>query len=154
MQKLRKIAVAAGAAAALVVPASAGAITQDEAEQIRRLDIMLMVTSLRCRTGSDNFQQQYNRFSASHLTTLNVAARTLEAGLARRYGAHGAKRALDKLSVGIANEYGQGHPWLGCHELKTIATRLSQSKSAGDLTLAANELLASGPRSGGSFAAR
>ncbi|QKG71390.1 S-adenosyl-L-homocysteine hydrolase [Erythrobacter mangrovi] len=154
MQKSGHLAAIAGAAAAFLMPLSALATTHNEAEQIRRLDIMLMVTSLRCRTGGDNFQPQYNRFSANHLATLNNAARTLETDLVRQHGARGAKRALDKISVGIANEYGQGHPWLGCGELKQIATELSQSKNSADLTLAANELLASGPRIGGRFAAR
>lgn len=154
MQKLGKIALAAGAIAALAMPIPAGAFTQDEAEQVRRLDIMLMVTSLRCRMGSDNFQAQYGNFTTRHLTTLNSAARTLEAGLVRKYGTKGAKRALDKISVGIANEYGQGHPWLGCRELKKIATELSQSRNPTDLSLAATELLATGPRNGGRFAAR
>jgi hypothetical protein len=149
-----KFAAALGAVASLLAPVSVSAFTRDEAEQIRRLDIMLMVTSLRCRTGSDNFQAQYSRFSAQHLATLNNAARTLEAGFVRQYGAKGAKRALDKISVGIANQYGLGHPWLGCHELKDIATQLSQSKNPADLSVAADELLASAPRIGGRFAAR
>lgn len=154
MNGFGKLAAVVAAAAMIVMPVAAQAFSKDEAEQIRRLDIMLMVTSLRCRTGSDNFQPQYSRFSATHLALLNDAARTLEAGLVRQHGTSGAKRALDKMSVGIANEYGRGHPWLGCGELKRIATDLSQTKNAGDVVLAANELLGAGPQIGGRFAAR
>ncbi|WP_370188728.1 S-adenosyl-L-homocysteine hydrolase [Qipengyuania sp.] len=146
-------AAAASAAALLFTPVSASASGASDAENIRRLDIMLMVTSLRCRMGADNFQPQYRQFSANHLATLNGAARQLEAGLVNRHGVLGAKRALDRISVGMANEYGQGHPWLGCGELKQITTDLAASHDPADLRIAAVELLASGPRRGGRFAA-
>ena len=147
---------AAGLAAAAVAmtPVTAGAVTSYEAEQIRKLDIMLMVTSLRCRMGKDDFQPHYRKFSAAHLTALNGAARTLENGLVARHGRKGAKRALDRISVGMANQYGQGHPWLECRDLKTITDDLSKSRAPADLTLAADELLASAPKRGGRFAAR
>jgi len=148
-----KIVAAACAAATLLTPVSAGATTsQDEA--IRRLDIMLMVTSLRCRFGSDNFQPQYQKFSSAHLTTLNGAAKRLQSNFVAKHGAKGAARELDKISVGMANQYGQGHPWLGCGELKKIAGELAASKDPAALSTAAEELLASKPRSGGRFAAR
>ena len=142
------------AVAVLLTPVSAGATTPREAEQIRKLDIMLMVTSLRCRMGKDDFQPGYRKFSAAHLTTLNGAARTLESGLVKRHGAKGAKRALDRISVGMANQYGQGHPWLDCGALKGITDDLAKSRNPGDLTIAADELLATGPQNGGRFAAR
>ncbi|WP_369025421.1 S-adenosyl-L-homocysteine hydrolase [Qipengyuania sp. RANM35] len=145
---------AASAAAVLLTPVAAGAAPSQNAENIRKLDIMLMVTSLRCRMGKDDFQPQYRKFSANHITTLNGAARTLEAGLVKRHGAKGAKRALDRISVGMANQYGQGHPWLDCGALKDITSDLAASKNSADLSLAADELLASGPRNGGRFAAR
>lgn len=148
----KTFAVAASAAALLFVPTSASAGTGDE--QIRKLDIMLMVTSLRCRMGSDDFQADYRKFSANHLSTLNGAARRMESGLVSRHGHKGAKRALDKVSVGMANQYGQGHPWLGCAELKEITSDLSRSKDPAVLSQAADELLGPRPRSGGRWARR
>jgi hypothetical protein len=147
-------ATAASAAAILLTPVPALASGSSDAENLRRLDIMLMVTSLRCRMGADDFQPHYRKFSANHLSTLNTAARSLEAGLVAQYGAKGAKRALDRISVGMANEYGQGHPWLGCGELKQITSDLAASHDASELKLAAAELLAASPRIGGRFAAR
>ena len=44
------------AAAGMVLSFPAAAGGTDQAEKIRRLDIMLMVTGLRCRTTRDNFQ--------------------------------------------------------------------------------------------------
>lgn len=134
------------AVAVLFTPTVAQAGAQDDAEALRKLDIMLMVTSLRCRTTADNFQTDYQRFSSSHLTRLNAASRLLQANLTRQGGAQGAKRALDKLSVGMANEYGRGHPWLGCGELKQITRSLAADKDVGHLTLAADELLSKRPR--------
>ena len=154
MKIFTNVMAGAAAAAVLMTPVAAGAVTAREAEQIRKLDIMLMVTSLRCRTGKDDFQPHYRKFSSAHLATLNSAARTLEGGLVKRHGQKGAKRALDRISVGMANQYGQGHPWLECGQLKEITHDLSQSRDSSELHLAADELLGSGPKHGGRFAIR
>ena len=148
----KTIAAAATAAALMMTPTTASAASQDE--QVRKLDIMLMVTSLRCRTGADDFQPQYRKFSSNHLTSLNGAARRLEAGLVARHGKKGATRALDRISVGMANQYGQGHPWLGCAELKEITSDLAKSNDPAILAQAAEELLGPAPRSGGRWAKR
>lgn len=134
------------ALAVLATPATVQAGAYDDAENIRKLDIMLMVTSLRCRRTADNFQPDYQRFSSSHLTALNAASRTLQANLVKKGGPAGAKRALDKISVGMANEYGNGHPWLGCGELKRIAKNLATDKDSTKLAAAADDLLSNRPR--------
>ncbi|MEO1968253.1 MAG: S-adenosyl-L-homocysteine hydrolase [Sphingomonadaceae bacterium] len=139
------VGVLSGALAFTSFPANAGVITSN-AEAVRKLDIMLMVTSLRCRTTSDNFQADYRRFSAAHLSDLNLASRTLQARLVHSHGQNGAKRALDKISVGMANEYGQGHPWLNCGQLKQATQALARDKDSSHLASAANELLARSPR--------
>ena len=46
----------------------------------------------------------------------------------------------------MANEYGNGHPWLGCGELKQIARELAADKNSAQLASAADDLLASRPR--------
>lgn len=148
----KTMAAAATAAVLLITPTTASA--QSQHEQIRKLDIMLMVTSLRCRMGADDFQPHYRKFSATHITALNQAARSLESGLVARHGKKGATRALDRISVGMANQYGQGHPWLGCAELKEITEDLSKSKDPAVLSQAADELLGPAPRSGGRWARR
>jgi hypothetical protein len=112
------------------------------AEKVRKLDIMLMVSSLRCRNTSDNFQSDYAAFSAAHLAELNQAAGALKSDLAHQYGSAGAARALDTLSTRMANQYGQGHPWLGCHDLKQVTRQLASNHSPGVLLSAADDLLA------------
>ena len=113
------------------------------AEKVRRLDIMLMVTGLRCRTTADNFTADYGRFTASQLRELNTANDELKADMALRYGAAGAQRALDRLSTTMANAYGQGHPWLSCAELKTVAQNLAAVRGRATLEEAADQLLSS-----------
>lgn len=122
------------------VPANAG--NSSQAEKLRRLDIMLMVTGLRCRTTADNFQADYGRFTGNHLRELNAANASLRGEMARRHGAAGANRALDRLSTTMANSYGQGHPWLGCGELKMVTRHLAQAKGQAPLIEAADQLLA------------
>ena len=107
-------------------PVSAGSFSQ--AEKLRKLDIMLMVTGLRCRTTSDNFNREYGRFTTNHLAELNAAAATMKKEMVTRYGAAGASRALDRMSTQMANQYGQGHPWLNCRELKQVAGSLADMK--------------------------
>lgn len=138
--------IAAGIAATmLLVGAPAAAQTElEKAQKLRELDIMLMVTSLRCRFGEDNFQADYNAFSARHLNTMNAAARQLTSALSAQHGARGATRALDRLSTRMANAYGGGHPTLGCGELKQVTRRLAQQQST-TLSAAADELLSDGP---------
>lgn len=146
MTLFKRAITGACAFAALTAPISAQAGSDDDAEALRKLDIMLMVTSLRCRTTADNFQPEYQRFSSSNLSALNAAARSLQASMVKQAGAAGAKKALDKISVGMANAYGRGHPWLGCAELKQITHDLSSGKDAGQLAAAASELLSNLPR--------
>jgi len=148
MKSLPIVAAAFAAIASMSTgtPAQASPMDLGEAEQLRKRDIMLMVTSLRCRTSSDAFQKDYQRFTANQLTELNTASRTLEGSMKKGGSAKAAKRALDRMSVGMANQYGNGHPWLSCGELKGVAQELAAAPDRRTLVLAANDLLSPGPR--------
>ncbi len=136
--------VAAGmAAVAMLCSQPVLAAPMSKAEKLRRLDIMLMVTGLRCRTTSDNFQADYGRFTTRHIAELNKASDALKTELAANHGAGGANRALDRLSVTMANAYGQGHPWLNCAQLKQVARGLAEASGPEPLLAAADQLLAS-----------
>jgi len=139
----RKCAAAlAGAALLAGSPAAAQQSSLEVAEKLRRLDIMLMVTALRCRFGEDNFQADYDAFATRHLAELNAAARALTAELARRQGAAGARRALDRMSTRIANGYGMGHPDLECSDLKRETRALADERDPAALVTAADRLIA------------
>lgn len=132
-------------AATLVAQPAVAQSWDSEAEALRRLDIMLMVTSLRCRRGADDFQAEYQRFTAHHLATLNQASRELSADYAQRHGERAARRRLDTISTTMANQYGQGHPWLDCAALHEATRRLAQGGDRRTLLAAAGELLGAGP---------
>ena len=153
MKTMKSAMLAIAACATVAMPSAAAADPViGNAENIRKLDIMLMVTSLRCRNGADNFQADYRKFSATHIATLNRAGRHLQSNLTHRHGSRGARRALDKISVGMANEYGQGHPWLECAELKQVTRDLTAERDKTELSAAATQLLSNQPL--GRWAAR
>ncbi|MFA9199564.1 MAG: hypothetical protein ACEQR8_00010 [Cypionkella sp.] len=147
MRKPNTMAAALAAAAALVVmPQPAAALSPDDASKLRQLDIMLMVTSLRCRFGADDFQADYEHFAAAQNPLMQDAFRSLQADYTARLGLARSKKALDSISVGMANQYGQGHPWLGCGDLKAMAQDLAATRDTGRLVAAADEALAAAPR--------
>ena len=136
------LVVMASLAASLAATAPAQASSaMSGAEKLRRLDIMLMVTGLRCRKTADNFNAEYGSFTTSHMAQLNQANAELRSDMARQYGAGAANRQLDRLSTTMANAYGQGHPWLSCSELKQVASDLAKVRGRDTLVEAADQLL-------------
>jgi len=131
------------AALALGSAIPARAAVGSDAEKLRKLDIMLMVTGLRCRTTPDDFRADFAAFEGAHLKELNEAAAELRQGLIASAGVTGASRALDRISTGMANQYGQGHPWLDCAQLKQATRVLTSVRGRATLVEAADELLAS-----------
>ena len=142
MTRTGKIAAILAAAMLSAANTPAQAAPLDDAEKLRKLDIMLMVTGLRCRTTPDDFQRDFQEFEAAHLGELNDATSDLRNSLVERYGLTGATRALDRFSTAMANRYGQGHPSLSCGELKAETRALARLHSEPELVAAADRLLA------------
>jgi len=107
-----------------------------DAAKIKHLNTMLMVTALRCRNTADNFLPQYNRFVTKHNALIGSQNNVLKTHLSATYGAGGAINALDRMSIGYANSYGNGHRSMDCRQLKELATKLA-SESHGVVTMAA-----------------
>jgi len=149
LRRAAGFAALAALALGAVSPAQAAG-SLDDAEKLRRLDIMLMVTSLRCRATADNFTSEYGQFTTQHLEELNAASDELRSNLTRSYGAVGSARALDRMSTVMANAYGQGHPWLSCGELKVVTRDLASMRGHDVLVEAAGQLL--GDRGGAELA--
>jgi len=145
---------AALAAGCLAAAMPAQARPNPGAEKVRRLNIMLMVTALRCRTTPDDFRAEFQRFETSHLVELNGAATDLRDSLIADYGLAGANRQLDRISTSMANQYGQGHPWLGCRELKQSARILADVRGRAALVEAADQLLSPSGEGALAFARR
>ncbi len=142
---ISQLAMAVACSAALAMPGVAQASAPpSDAQHLRELNIMLMVTSLRCRNTEHDFRTEYQQFNAAHYRQINSASHTVKRQMEARYGKRGTKRALDKVDVQIANSYGVGHPWLSCAELKVKARELSAERDRVRLSAAARELL--GPK--------
>jgi hypothetical protein len=143
MNKFAAAAAALAASALAATPAQAQACWGSNAvnaAKVRSLDIMLMVTALRCRTGPDDYQPDYYRFAAAHQAELNVANGVIRAQFTGS-GPAAANRALDKMSVTIANGYGTGHPELGCAQLRQVTRDLAATRVPGALLAAAHALV-------------
>lgn len=123
---LRKTALVAVVAAITVQPAQAcWTNASQDAAKIKHLNTMLMVTALRCRNTPDNFLPHYNRFVIKHNALIGSQNNVLKSHLSQTYGAGGAVNALDRMSIGFANSYGNGHKRMGCKELKQLAADLA-----------------------------
>jgi hypothetical protein len=121
-----------------------------DAAKISNLNMMLMVTALRCRNGQDNFLAQYNKFVRANNALLGSQNSLIRAQFARTLGANGAEAALDKLATGYANSYGAGHPTMGCKELKALATRVADEKQgAASLSAIADRTIGNSTLPGG-----
>ena len=136
---------------AIVAPAAAQSenLTSDyvspiaaNAENIRSLNIMLMVTSLRCRATAHDFSGEYELFARTHQQNLEEAHNHLTRDMVATYGERGSDRALDRIGVSIANSYGDGHPTLGCSALKEATLELAMSQDKAELAQMADRLLA------------
>lgn len=134
------LATAAAAIAVTSMPASAGSAAND-ARQLRQLDMMLMVTNLRCRRLGADFTNEYSRFSSAHLTTMKGANQQLLATYGGNGSASQRTNNLDRMITAMANQYGLGHPWLECGELKQLAHDLSRERDYTRLLAAADEVL-------------
>ena len=124
-----------------MAPAGAGGTKMSDAEKMRRLDIMLLVTGLRCRTTADDFQPDFEAFETKHRRDLNVADRQLRAEFGTRSGTAATAKEMDHINVEMANTYGNGHPWMGCHDLKGVVHDLASMTGPKPLLVVAEQLL-------------
>jgi hypothetical protein len=132
MFKSGKSAAIAAALVAVVTTSSAQAACWNEdaveAAQVRGLETMLMVASLRCRITGSDFLGSYNSFvrgSRPTLTAMNYRLRTH----------FGDLNAYDRYVTSVANRYGGGAAGLDCAETASIL------KSARGADGAAKELV-------------
>jgi hypothetical protein len=132
------IKVTAAATALLLIAQPAQACWTDSeasASSIAKLDSMLMVTALRCRTGQSNFLPEYNRFVKVNHPAIAEYNAIIKARFARAVGSKAATRAMDRFYISIANSYGAGNTAMGCEQLKSLASDLAgQSRTRPALT--------------------
>jgi hypothetical protein len=121
-----------------------------DAAQVANLNMMMMVTALRCRGGKDNFLNEYNRFVKSNNPVLGAQNAAVRGHFARLHGHKAADSAMDKYIIALANNYGGGHEGKGCGQLKEIAGQLAhKGHSAASLLAIAEANVEKQPLPGG-----
>jgi hypothetical protein len=115
--------------------------SEDDAVKLHHLNLMLMVTGQRCRSGDVDFRRDYRWFYRRHAGILNGADLDLRSELSRRYGEAGAGKALEQMNASIASQYERGHPWLDCRQLRMVASNLAQVDGRATLVEAADQLV-------------
>ena len=99
-----------------------------EAAQIRTLETMLMVASLRCRDSGTDLLPSYNAFVRGHRAMLTVMNDRLRAHF-------GNLNAYDRYVTSVANRYGGGAIGLDCEDMAgLLASARNASGSADELT--------------------
>jgi hypothetical protein len=144
-------ALCALAAMIMVSPAQAcWTSAEQDAAKVANLNMMMMVSALRCRKGPDDFLADYNRFVTNNNPVIGSQNAAVRSHFARINGNGNADAAMDKFIIGIANSYGGGHQWLGCAQLKLVAQDISlDNHTAGSLLVIAKETVDELPLSGG-----
>jgi hypothetical protein len=152
MTKTGKVAALMALAATMVANPAQACWTnaEQDAAKVANLNMMMMVSALRCRNGQDDFLADYNRFVKTNNPVIGAQNATVRSRFARVNGAKAADAAMDKFVIGIANSYGGGHESKGCGQLKVIARDLAQkSHSANSLLSIAEANIEAYPLPGG-----
>jgi hypothetical protein len=147
MKITRKVA-AIAAAMAMIVAQPAQACWSDheaQAASVANLNMMLMVSALRCRKGADNFLAEYNRFVKSNNATLGAQNALIKTRFTRMNGAQAAEGAMDRFTIGLANSYGGGSATMDCSALKKLASDLAGKSQDSSALIAIAELKAGTP---------
>lgn len=108
---------------ALAVPTGASAACWDArstvAAEIRALDVMLMVSALRCRLDGPDFVQDYNHFVRTNRVTLTGAVDDLRDHFDEGDGWRPSLERFDRYVTAIANEHGERGRY-SCQDLRLI----------------------------------
>ena len=152
MKQTGKVAVLCALAAMIMASPAQACWTsaEQDAAKVANLNMMMMVSALRCRKGPDDFLADYNRFVKNNNPVIGSQNAAVRSHFARINGNANADAVMDKFIIAIANSYGGGHQYLGCAQLKLVAQDLSlDDHSAGSLLVIAKETVDELPLSGG-----
>ncbi len=104
-----------------------------EAAEVRDLDTMLMVASLRCRISGRNFISDYNSFVRKSRPALTAANETLRT----QFASSGGLNAYDRYVTSLANTHGGGSSTLDCRDMEKL---LDQAEAQGGSVVALAKL--------------
>ena len=107
--------------------AQAACWTEDavEAAQVRTLETMLMVASLRCRDSGTDLLPSYNSFVRGHRVMLTVMNDRLRAHF-------GSLNAYDRYVTSVANRYGGGAIGLDCDDMAHLLKSVRHTDGSAD----------------------
>ncbi len=112
-----------------------------QAAQLRDLDTMLMVATLRCRMKNVDFSTDYNRFVVDKRAILVVANGDMQSAFAQSVGKAKALGAYDDFMTKIANSYGNGMTGMSCEDFAALARTAADAPAARDtLVVLANAI--------------
>jgi hypothetical protein len=111
-----------------------------ESVQIRDVETMLMVATLRCRLVGVDFTESYNQFVRDKRPILNAASTDMRSLFIKNYGAAKAEGAYDDFMTKVANGFGGGTDGLKCQDYASIAqaAQAAPSTREGVILLANN----------------
>lgn len=101
--------------------------TAYEAAQLRDLDTMLMVATLRCRMKGADFSADYNRFVVEKRPILAAANVEIQSAFAQSVGKVKALGAYDDMMTKIANSYGNGMTGMSCNDFAALARTAAEA---------------------------
>ncbi len=87
-----------------------------EAAQVRDLDAMLMVGSLRCKASDQGFVAEYNSF----VSTSRPALMEANDRLRDHFDTAGGLKAYDQYVTALANQYGDGTLGASCANMRSL----------------------------------
>lgn len=91
-----------------------------EAVQVKQFDIMLMVSTLRCRGKGMDFSADYNQFVINKRLVLRAMGDEIVRQFNRDMGGKAAFNAYDHLTVVMANKYGNGVDGADCGDIRAL----------------------------------
>lgn len=100
--------------------ASCWSDTAYQAAQLRDLDTMLMVATLRCRLKGNDFSADYNRFVINKRPILSAANIEMQAAFSQSVGKAKALGAYDGFMTKLANSYGNGTAGMNCADMAAL----------------------------------
>jgi hypothetical protein len=111
-----------------VQAASCWSDTAYQAAQLRDLDTMLMVATLRCRLKGNDFSADYNRFVVGKRAILSAANVEMQSAFSQTVGKARALGAYDDFMTKIANSYGMGTAGMNCADYAALVAGTSLFK--------------------------
>lgn len=128
-----------------VQAASCWSDTAYQAAQLRDLDTMLMVATLRCRVKGMDFSADYNKFVVDKRPILAAANTEIQFAFAQSVGRAKALGAYDDFMTKVANSYGNGMTGMKCEDFAALARTAVETPAVRTSLVALADQLGSHP---------